>query len=72
MKLLAIVCIVLVFVEIWSLVYGPGKSFVEGINFRQASHTRCDTPFLFGNVIAISNFLFILRGGDGGDGLGST
>ena len=53
--------------KFWSLVFGPGMSFVGGITCPQASQTCCDTPF-FGKDLPMSNFLFILRGCGGGDG----
>ena len=72
MGLLAGISIVLVFVEfLQSLVDGPGMFFVGGIYCPQASETCCNTHPLFGRDIPISNILFILRGGDDGDGLGS-
>ena len=51
------------------VVCGPGISFAEGIVWPQASQTCCDIPLFLGKDIPIYNFLFILRGGDGGDGL---
>ena len=46
-------------------------SFVEGIVCPQASQICCDTPPSFGKDIPRLNFLFCLRGGDGGgEGLG--
>ena len=41
-------------------------SFVEGIVCPQASQTCCDTPPSFGKDTPGLNFLFCLRGGDGG------
>ena len=71
MSLLACICVVLVFVEFQSLVDGPGMSFVGGIICPQASQTCCDTPLLSGKHIPFSSVIFIFRGGDGADELGS-
>ena len=71
LSLSACICIVLVFVTFQSLVDGPGMSFLGGINCPQASQTCCETSLPSGKDIPISNFLFISRGGDGRDGLGS-
>ena len=71
MSLLAYICIVLVFVEFQSSSDGPGMSSAGGILRPQALQTCCDTPSLFGKDFLSSYFFFILRGGDGGDGLGS-
>ena len=72
MSLLASKCIVLVFVEFWSLVDGPVMSFVGAIFCPQVSQICCDkSPPLFGKDIPISKFSFSLQVGDGRDGLGS-
>ena len=52
--------------QFYFLFDGPGMSFVEGIVCPQASQTCCDTPPSFGKDIPRLNFLFCLRGGDGG------
>ena len=68
MSFLACICIVWVFVEFQFLVDDPKKFFVgESFACRLCRQTTALSFFRKD----ISNFLFDLRGGDGGDGLGS-
>ena len=52
--------------QFYFLFDGHGMSFVEGIVCPQASQTCCETPPSCGKDIPRLNFLFCLRGGDGG------
>ena len=68
-RLIMSINIILVPSKFSSFVEGPVMSFIEGTICPHASQTCCDRPRLFGMDIPTSNFLFILRSGDGGDGL---